>query len=182
MPAPHHPSRRALLGATGVGLLAVTSACDLGPLDGADTESDGPHGGTAHTDPDDRLLADARARISAAAGLVEATTSAHPGLAGPLADLGALHATHAAALGGEPENPEEDPAPSPAPTSGATTTGPQVPDVARTALTHVLTEERTLADALAIGAREAHSGQFARLLATMSAGVAQQVHRAEESA
>ena len=151
-------TRRTTIGALLLGLGAV-AGCDLDPSPG-----DAGRSRPGTLDPDATLVRDVLAEIAAMAGLVSSVGAAHPPLGEPMAALGRLHAAHAAALGAQPST-----GPS---TARATTPGATLAN-ARAALREVRRREQHLEDRLVASSVAARSGALARLLASMSAGVAQ---------
>lgn len=180
-PAPDAPSagsaagsalpRRAVLGGLAAGaLVAVAGGCTAGsPQPDADAS-----GGTATTpprevSPDVALAVSAVERIGRVADLLDRTVAHHRRLRHPLAGLAALHAAHLRLLRqAVPDDQEQQP--------GAGTRRPRgAPHDAHAALRSVLHAERSLRPQLEGLAVRAESGEFARLLAAMSAAVGQQL-------
>lgn len=153
VPAPNTPAvtrRTALVASGGLALAAGTTACTVrSPLEARPTETATP----APLDPDLALRDRALLAIATQGALVTSTLKVRPRLTARLTPLQTLHQAHAAAL---PEAEESAPARVPAGTWAT-----------------VLQGERTLQRQLASFAQQAESGGFARLLASMSAGVAQ---------
>ena len=166
-------SRRATLGglatALGGGAVLLLGSCDTAPAPESPA-SPAPGAGTPlataersdeQVDADllDRVVAD----TTTAESLLAATVVQHPGLAGALGGLQAMHAAHrellAASLDGDP--------------TGAVLV-PPVPGRSRRALAGVRRHENQLQRQLAELALDARSGQFARILASMAAAVGQQ--------
>ncbi|MCW2768074.1 MAG: hypothetical protein JWO11_4033 [Nocardioides sp.] len=165
MPAPppttttRAATRRAVLGGTLAGLAAL-SACDLNDLDprkDADPASAATTG--APVDADQDLVDEVVTELVRIAALVGAVRARFPRLRRPMAPLLALHAAHLGALGGD--------VPEPAAAAGQTT--------AAAALRDIRTQESRLQRRLADWSVAAESGTLARLLASMSAAVAQQL-------
>ncbi|MGW6984927.1 hypothetical protein ACWGE1_36660 [Streptomyces sp. NPDC054932] len=158
---PSRPSRRSLLaGAAGAAGAALLTGCS----DGRPTDAD-------VTIPLERRMREAAVRDSTR--LVErydATSAAHPALAGRLAPLRAAVAAHAAALSLTPSAP---PSPS-ASRSGGTgaaapaATGEPVPPKPDEALAALADAERSLAEHRTIDLAGA-PGELARLLASVAA-------------
>ena len=168
MPAPSRTpvSRRTTLvvGAVGaIGVVVLTSGCDLDPR--AEPGPPAPTTG-APTDPaadaDLVLLDDVRAGVGTALALVEATRRRHPTLRPLLRPLALAHRAHDAVLAdaGRGSDGAQDPAP---PVRG---------DPGR-ALSALRGRETRLQRDLSDAAVQAGSGGFARVLASMSASVAQ---------
>ena len=147
-------TRRTAIGALLLSLGAV-AGCDLDP-----STDDAARSGPRTPDPDTALVHHVLAEIAAMAGLVSSVGAAHPPLRDPMAALGRLHAAHAAAL-------EPQPSTGQATTHGATFAN------AGAALREVRRREQHLEDRLVDSSVAARSGALARLLASMSAGVAQ---------
>lgn len=150
---PAAATRRTTLGALLLGLGAV-AGCDLGSSTGDADPSAG-----ATVDPDVGLVHDVLAEIAAVAGLVSSVGAAHAPLGDPMAALGRMHDAHAAALDA-------------APPSTASASAPGFANAAA-ALRAVRRREQRLEHQLVDWSVAARSGALARLLASMSAGVAQ---------
>lgn len=164
-PAPVLPARVLTTRRTTVAVALAGGAALAGGLSGCDIDDEvrpgASPGATPATDPDEELLDRARTEVDAALALV-AALSRHRRMATPLAPLLALHTAHRAALAGD-ETPGETPAlPGPSGAPGEL-------------WTMLLARERTLQRRLAVAAVEASSGTLARLLASMSAGIAAHV-------
>lgn len=150
-------TRRTAVGAALAGLAVlpgVLSACDEGR--GGDTPASGV---STAIDADAGLVSDLVDEIGALALLVDATGRAHRRLAAPMRSLHALHLAHLDVLGAEPPT--------------GTTHRSRGDDDA--ALREVTRREQHLQSRLVGDAVSARSGQLARVLACMSAGVAQRV-------
>jgi hypothetical protein len=158
--------------AGGAALAGGLSGCDIG-----DPARPGASpGATPAADPDEELLDRARTEVDAALALVTAL-SRHGRMATPLAPLLALHTAHRDALAGDDtptETPTETPTGTPAP--------PSLSGAPGELWTMLLARERTLHRRLAVSAVEASSGTLARLLASMSAGIAAHVAAARADA
>lgn len=167
-------SRRATLGglvtALGGGAALLLAGCDASPAP-ENPAPPAPGAGTplaTEERSDEEVDADLLDRVVAgttsAESLLAATVVQHPGLAGALSGLQAMHAAHravlAASLDGDP--------------TGAVLV-PPVPGRSRRALAAVRRHENELQRQLARLALDARSGQFARILASMAAAVAQHV-------
>ena len=157
--------------ALGCGVLALTtvSGCDLGRTGGP---ADGPvptAAATSTEDPDTALLEEILTELDSMVALVTESTAGSRKLRTPLVALRDLHLAHAAALGAD--LPDSAPTPAPGEGSGSTRS-------------RVVTRERRLQRRLADWSVAAESGTLARLLASMSAAVAQHVvhHLGEDSA
>lgn len=155
--APLAATRRAALGGALLGLGAATG-CDLDPPAKAPSGSGSPASG----DPDTALVEEVVAELTRLTGLVTAVAAAYPRLGPRMTDLRDLHVAHRRALGDEP---------GPVQGSGADLagTGPEQ------ALRLVSDHERRAQNLLADWSVRAESGALARLLASMSAGVAQRL-------
>jgi hypothetical protein len=151
---PHHPavSRRTALGAALGGVVAL-SGCDLELADldprSEPTPAGAPTASAPPADADTTLVADVVAEIGAALALADAVRRPYRKAYRPLARL---HRAHLDLLDGEPPEPG-------APTTAA---------AARA-------REEQLQVSLAEAAGRAGSGELARVLASMSAAVAQQL-------
>lgn len=160
--APHTPSRRSVLaGAAGAALLT------------------GCTGGSGASDEDLGIPLERRMRENAArdtARLLErydATTAAHPDLAGRLAPLRAAVAAHAVALAvpgsGRPAGAPSASSSGSAPSTGTPAPRPRpVPPTAAEALTELADAERSLSEARTVALAGA-PGELARLLASVAA-------------
>ncbi len=163
-PAPVPATRRGLLlGGAGLGLLLVgcssgadTSATRGGSLSPASTAA--PGGAQETTDDADRV-GEAREALAAAATLVMAAQRSVPALRDVLAPLLALHEAHAEALGQPLDLPR-----------AARRAAPADPLLAL-----VRDREEQLRVRLADLSVAVDSGALARLLASMSAGLAQRL-------
>lgn len=158
-------TRRTALGLGVAGITAATaSACT------SDGPSGGPSGGSRSTGPgtptappaagDELLVEEVVARIGATAALVGGALDGFPGLVPQRRALARLHAAHLAALDA---SPTEGGAPAPAPRTRAE------------ALRLVRRRESALQRFLVGASVAAESGALARLLASMSAAVAQRL-------
>ena len=175
-PLPNSPQvgRRAAV-ATGFALLATT-ACDLDPRTSSEA-TPVPTAG-APTAPDEdadlALLDRARDGVIAMLGSVRVTRRRHRSLRAPLAYLVFLHREHLGLLDGAGR-------PGPGAAPDATPDDPAaVPPRAGRALADVRAAELRLERALGEHAVAAGSGDFARLLASMAAGVAQAAEQLPE--
>jgi hypothetical protein len=113
--------------------------------------------------------------VLAVAALVDAVARRHRRLAAPLRPVLAMHRAHADLLAGADPGASASPTgPSSSP-HGAPSSAVRSPRRPGPALALVLRTEATATDRLIGWAVEARSGVFARLLAGMAAGVAQQV-------
>lgn len=147
-------SRRTTLGGGLVGLAAL-AGCDLGGSEPASSPT--PPAGSG--DPDADLVEAVTGDIVATSALVVALGRRHGSLRRPTAELARVHEAHLEVLGsGEP-------------------TGERPPRTRTTAEALALLRQRELRHQrlLADHALSARSGRLARLLASMSAAIAQQL-------
>ncbi len=162
---PGHPcivtSRRTTLGGVLVGL-GLVAGCDLDPGDSATSPTPAATSAAAPAGPPDdaTLVEQTLVDLGETSALLAAVTARFPRLATTLVGLEALHSAHRETLGGAGPTPVGD--------AGD-------PVDARQALGLVRARELRLQNRLADGAVAADSGALARLLACMSAGVAQQL-------
>ena len=145
------------------GAAVVTAGCDLDPRTAQPAEPAPTSGGP--TDPgedaDRLLLDDLRVLLLGVSGLVATARDTYQDLRRPLAPLAALHRAHLAVL--DEAGGSDDPTGWPG----------QLPELRATeALARVRVREERLRSRLADGSVRAGSGEFARLLASMSAGIA----------
>ncbi|GCD91853.1 hypothetical protein [Nocardioides sp. LS1] len=152
-------SRRGAIAALLLGS-GVLAGCDL-DLSG---DGSGDPSASGSADPDAALVDRALAEIDDLAALVAAVSAGFPGLRGRLAPWAALHDAHREVLG--------DPTPSSSPAGAGST--PSFAS-ANEALAEVRGREQRGQRRLADWAVAAESGSLARLLACMSAGVAQRL-------
>lgn len=156
MPASQRLVARRTTLTLGIGGVLAVAGCDLG---GADPAPGAPST-TPPADPDAALVDDVLAELSSAADLADAVGSRFPRLTETMTALRRLHEAHIAALDGTP----------------ATDTGAvRVPATAPAALVTVRRREQRLQRRLVEAAVAAESGPLARLLASMSAAVSQQL-------
>lgn len=161
------PSRRSVL-ASGLGLAGLgLGGVGLGGLGLAGCDaSGGSSGGAVRSggqSPDVRVATAALTEVTAARGVVLSALRGHPPLRTGLADLVAMHRSHAVALADAVPHP-------PAMAVRPRRTSPR--GQAR-ALRRVVAAEQHLQLRLDALALRAQSGEFARLLASMAASVAQ---------
>lgn len=161
-PSLHLPVRRrtAITAAPVAGALLATAGCRWGPEEDQTSDQATP---ASDPDGDPQLVEQATQALTKASALVAATSTTHIGLSSPLTPLADLHRAHRDLLlsrdGAAPS--EESP--------------PAVPGRSPKALKLVISTERTLQLTLATIAGQVASGDLARALASMSAGVAQAV-------
>jgi len=143
--------------------VVATAGCDLGPRTSRTAEPAPTSGAPAEPgeDADRLLLDDLRALLLGASGLVATTRDTCRELRRPLAPLAALHRAHLAVLDEAGGSDDAIQRPGPSPERRATE-----------ALARVRQREERLRSRLADASVRAGSGEFARLLASMSAGVA----------
>ena len=163
-PAPEATvSRRGLL-LGGVGLLAL-AGCSGDGSDDSGGRKRSPRG-TPELAPDVAVATAALERIRATRAAVDATSTRHPALGRELADVTEMHAAHEESLvDAVPERARPDSPP-------ATYAVPPRRRVAARELAVAEGELHATLDELAL---RAESGDFARLLASMGAGIAQQL-------
>ena len=159
-------SRRSVItiGLAGLGLLGVQGA--LGGCSSDTTQPKARASRAATVTPDVRTATAALAAVRATHAAVRATAQRFPAAAGSLAGLAAMHAAHERSL--VDAVPEQARKASPA-------TPYAVPRRRTAALTRLQANEAHLHDTLQALADRAESGDFARLLASMAAGIS--VHR-----
>ncbi|MET3960476.1 hypothetical protein ABIE44_000410 [Marmoricola sp. OAE513] len=156
--------RRTVLASGALGTAALLSGCALNnPFDSTKEPAAEVVQDLA---PDVGLAVTAVGLLLATQEKVRLATSTFPGLGPKLAGLTALHQAHLEAL--QDAVPDDvDPAPAQAP--------PAAPASRPLAMKDVRTAEKALHDQLVGLALRAESGPFARLLATMTAGISQQL-------
>jgi hypothetical protein len=169
VPAPPlRPTRRTALGAL-AGAIAgagVLSGCDLDDLGPGGPDPTPGAGGEAEVDADQGVVDDAVADLARTAALLTATRTRFPRLRARVAPLHALHLAHLETLGGAPDDAGD---------AGGAPATPAVPGSARAAWSEVRTLESRLQRRLADWSVAARSGDLARVLASMSAAVAQEL-------
>jgi hypothetical protein len=176
MPAPPslRPSRRSVVAAA-IAVPVAAAGCTLsGP-----TPTRSRQRRSAEADPDVPLLDEVAAATSAMVEMYEGVLREYPSLRRDLRPMLAAQQAHAAALGEAAPSKEDGPSggsagPSPSPRrgSGRRVEVPRRPAAAIRALTDA--ESDSAADLLE-ATREALSGPFAQLLASMSASASQRV-------
>jgi hypothetical protein len=155
-------SRRSLIaGAAGLAALAVTACSTSGS-----TADDATPAAPAELAPDVAVATRALAEIRAVRAAASGTLSRYPAVRSRLAALVQLHEAHEATL--------TDAVPDRARTS-ASPAPYAVPRRRDAALRSLTTREQRLHDTLQALALRAQSGDFARLLASMGAGISQQL-------
>ncbi|WP_240617458.1 hypothetical protein [Nocardioides speluncae] len=164
--SPRHPvSRRTALAVGTVAAATALAGCELDPPED-DAPGKGPDALLSDEEHDTDLAGKAARSISTTLNEVRAAANRHVGLAQALAGLVAMHEAHHALLADS--GADQDPSTSPsAPVTAPPSSGE--------ALSRVTTSERKLAQRLEDWAVNARSGQFARVLASMAASVAQHV-------
>lgn len=151
-----------LAGGAALGLLGV-GGCDLDDLDPRGPDPTPGPGGEAQVDADQVIVDDATAELARLAALLTATRARFPRLRARIAPLHALHLAHLETLGGVRDN------------AGTAPTAPAATGSAGAAWGEVRTLESRLQRRLADWSVAARSGALARVLASMSAAVAQQL-------
>lgn len=147
-------SRRTTLGGA-LAAVALLAGCDLG----SDDPGSSPPPASDPDDPDTGLVAEVTDDLLATLALVEAVRHRHGSLRRQLGELAKVHRAHLAVLGSH-EKPDRP--------------GPRTAD-ATGALALVRKREQRHQRLLTDRAVQAQSGRLARLLASMSAAVAQQL-------
>jgi len=168
------PSRRSVVAAA-IAVPVAAAGCTLsGP-----TPTRSPQRRSAEVDPDVALLDEVAAATSAMVDLYEGVLREHQALRGDLRPMLAAQRAHADALGeaapsgeGGASGPSGGPSGGPRRRSGRGVGVPRRPAAAVRELTDA--ENRSAADLLD-ATRQAVSGPFAQLLASMSASAAQRV-------
>ena len=150
------PSLRATRRTTIVGALAGTAALAGCDADRRDADPAGRTAPAAGTDPDADLVTAVTAELDELVALVTAAAARRPLLARDLAAFSSLHQAHRATL---PERDTEPPR-------------PRITGTPREVAAQLLRREEQARRRLADWALGAESGALARLLASMSAGVA----------
>lgn len=181
-------SRRLVLTAGAVLTGGALAGCDLSDLDPRSAPSSGtPSAAPTLQAPapadqvaDVATLRAALDEVLAASALVEAVVARHRRLRADLRPVLAMHRAHADLLSrAAPPASTSGSSPSSSPSTGASAAAPapaaHAPRRPGAALALVRRTEATTGDRLTGWAVEARSGTFARLLAGMAAGVAQQV-------
>ncbi len=148
-------TRRTTVGGAIAGLLAL-AGCDAGGLEPGKGRTPGAAPAEEVDDPDAALVDRVIDELDELEALVRSAARERPALAPRLAGLGAAHRAHRAVL---PERRSSRPR-------------VVLPRRPRELLAEVLRRERVGQDRLADWALEAQSGALARLLASMSAGIA----------
>ena len=155
-PAPSPRATRATRRTTIVGALAGAAALAGCESDRPDADPTGRSTPGAGTDPDDALVAAVSAELDDLVAVVTAAAARRPALAPDLAPFSALHRAHRAVLPGQEAEPAR----------------PRVTGTPREVAAHLLRREEQARRRLADWSLDARSGALARLLASMSAGVA----------
>lgn len=174
-PAPDGPlegaglPRRAVLGGLTAAALVAAGGCSSGSPRPAAHASGGTTTTAREVSPDVALAITAVGRIGDVADLLHRTVARHRSLRHRLSGLAALHAAHLRLLQDAVPQDRRDGA------RGATGDHAHVPHREHAALEAVLGAEHALRPRLDGLAVQAQSGEFARLLAAMSAAVGQQL-------
>ena len=150
------PSPRATRRTTIVGALAGAAALAGCEADRPDADPTGRSARAPGTDPDDALVAAVTAELDDLVAVVTAAAARRPVLAPDLAPFSALHRAHRAVL------PVRDAEPS----------RPRVTGTPREVADRLLIREEQARRRLADWSLDAESGALARLLGSMSAGLA----------
>jgi hypothetical protein len=145
------------------------AGCELDPPDDA-APSEGPDAILSDEEYDTDLAGKAARSISATLAEVRAAAERHVGLAQSLAGLIAMHEAHHALLADSGADSDDGDDPSGSPSESVT-----APPASGQALSRLTASERKLGLRLEGWAVSARSGQFARVLASMSASVSQHV-------
>lgn len=168
--SPCHPvPRRTVLAVTAAVAMAPLAGCELDPPDDDAAPSDGPDAILSDEEYDTDLAGKAARSISATLAEVRAAAERHVGLAQSLAGLIAMHEAHHALLADSGADSDDGDA-SDSPSESVT-----APPASGQALSRLTASERKLGRRLEGWAVSARSGQFARVLASMSASVSQHV-------
>ncbi len=155
-PPPRTTRRTALAGALAGGV--VLAGCDLGDL-GSDDPDSAPAPSSGAEDPDAGLVEDVVEEVATTLLLVETLRRRHDSLRRPLGGLARVHAAHLEVLGSSRRSGRR----------------PSRSSNAAQALAALRAQELRHQRLLADRAVAAQSGRLARLLASMSAAVAQQL-------
>ena len=163
-PTPPRPDRRAFLLLGAGAAAALVTGCSLNnPFDSTETPA---AEAVRNLAPDVAVAVEAVGLLRTNQANLEATQAARPALAKQLSGLADLYRAHLEALvAAVPDGVDTKPAISPRPVPGSRTA----------ALDLVAKDAHGLQGGLVELAVRAQSGPFARLLGTMSAGLAQQV-------
>lgn len=166
---PSRPTRRSLLAAALAAPVASAAGCTVsGPA-----ASKGAARETPDVDPDVALLEEVSQQTDALVALYEGVVDEHRSLRRDLRPLLAAHRAHADALG---QAAPKDAEGGTARRGTSSTEEPHVPRRPEQALRRLQSTERDTSQRLLEATRQAESGGFARLLASMSASSAQAVH------
>lgn len=163
--ARHPVSRRTFLAVGTAATATAVAGCELDPPDDAAPSAD-PGAVLSDEEYDTDLAGKAARSISTTLRQARAAAARHVGLAQPLAGLIVMHEAHHALLADSGADDDPDASPSASATA---------PPASGQALNELKAGERELALRLEGWAVNARSGQFARVLASMSASVAQHV-------
>lgn len=168
-PEPSALSRRAVMAGVTAGVAAGLAAGTLGGCASGSTSARASRrDATPEVSPDVAVAAAALQAITRTSGAVGRTARRHPQLKAGLAGLAALHAAHLRMLqDAVPARHRRDATAGPPPA-----TVPHHPPAALAAVAHAERDLRAQLEGFAVRAR---SGEFARLLAAMSAAVGQQL-------
>jgi hypothetical protein len=167
----HPVPRRTVLAVTAAVAVAPLAGCELDPPEDA-APSDGPDAILSDEEYDTDLAGKAARSISATLADVRAAAERHVGLAQSLAGLIAMHEAHHALLADAGADSDDGDGDDP---SGSPSESVTAPPASGQALSRLTASERKLSRRLEGWAVAARSGQFARVLASMSASVSQHV-------
>jgi hypothetical protein len=167
---PSRPTRRSVLAAALAVPVASAAGCTLsGP-----PSREGATGRSPEVDPDVALLEEVSRATSEVVALYEGVIEQHRSLRGDLRPLLVAHREHVQALG--QAAPPEEAGNDRTRRGSATAQTPHVPRRPGQAVRRLQSTERDTSDRLLEATRQAQSGGFARLLASMSASSAQAGH------
>lgn len=169
--ARHPVPRRTVLAVVAAAATASVAGCELDPPDDR-APSSGPDAILSDEEFDTDLAGKAARSISTTLAEVRAAAERHVGLAQSLAGLIAMHEAHHALLadsGADSDGGDGDD------TAASPSESVTAPPTSGQALSRLTSSERKLARRLAGWAVAARSGQFARVLASMTASVSQHV-------
>lgn len=152
--------RTALSGLAAIAAAGLVTSCST------DSKSKPGANNSASLSHDEQAAVRAQRSVRHALNEVDRTSQARPGLAALLTPIAAMHRAHLEILTRVPD---------PEPSNAVTQTSPPMPTPAdrQAALADLGAVEAALAAELAGLARESESGQWARVLASMSAAVQQ---------
>ena len=165
---PSRPTRRSVLAAALAVPAASAAGCTLsGPAPNKRSAREAPE-----VDPDVALLDEVSEAADELVALYEAVIDEHRSLRDDLRPLLTAHHAHVQALG----QAAPDAADRRGDQAGSSPSAPHVPRRSEQAVRRLQSTERRTSERLLEATREAESGGFARLLASMSASSAQAEH------